>query len=139
MSDTRYATGRSVSGWVGWIVFAATVMMIGGVCAIISGLAGIFRDEAYWLTGGGDLLVFDYTAWGWIHLIFGVLLLIVGTMLLGGSAFARVVAIFLVGLNLVAQFTWINATPWWSMVMIALDLFVLYALAIHGGELKEAS
>jgi hypothetical protein len=59
-------------------------------------------------------------------------------MLLSGSAFARVVAILLVGLNLVAQFTWINATPWWSFVMIALDLFVLYALAIHGGELRSA-
>jgi hypothetical protein len=139
MSDTRYTAGRSVSGWVGWIVFAATVMMIGGVCAIISGLAGIFRDEVYWATGGGELLVFDYTAWGWIHLIFGIALLIVGTMLLGGSAFARVVAILLVGLNLVAQFTWLNATPWWSIVMITLDLLVLYALAIHGGELRELS
>ena len=139
MSDTRYAAGRRVTGWVGWIVFAASVMMIGGVCAIISGLAGIFRDEVYFSSGGGELLVFDYTAWGWIHLIFGVCLLIVGTMLLGGSAFARVIAILLVGLNLVAQFAWINATPWWSIVMIALDLLVLYALAIHGGELRELS
>ena len=139
MSDTRYTAGRSVSGWVGWIVFAATVMMIGGVCAIISGLAGIFRDEEYFLGSLGDqqVLVANYTTWGWIHLIFGILLLLVGLSLFRGATWARVIAIFLVAINLVAQFTWVGIYPWWSLIMIALDILVLYAVTIHGGELRE--
>ena len=135
-----YEGTRPMTGWVGWIVFAATIMIIQGVLSIITGITGIFRDEEYFVGGVGDgkVLVADYTAWGWIHLIFGIVLLLVGLALFRGSTVARVIAILLVGLNLIAQFTWVGIYPWWSLIMIALDLFVLYALMVHGRELKDA-
>ena len=86
-------------------------LVVNGAVTIIEGLAGIFHDETYF--GPGELLVFDYKTWGWIHLVIGVCLLIVGTMLLGFGSFACSPASSpscSSCLDLVAQFTWINAT-----------------------------
>ena len=129
--------GQPATGWVGWIFFAAIFMvMIGGINAI-QGLAALFRDESYWVTLDGSVLTFDVTAWGWIHLIFGILLVVVGVMLMQGSTFARVIAIVLVSLNLIAQFSWSTLYPFWALIAIALNVLIIYALVMHGGELKN--
>jgi hypothetical protein len=124
------------TGWIGWIMFAAALLIVTGCVTAIQGLAGIFRDEEYFRTGGGELLVFDLTAWGWIHLILGVLQVVVGVMLVQGSGFARVIAIILVSLHMIAQFTWLGAYPFWSLILIVLDMLILNALVVHGAELK---
>jgi hypothetical protein len=134
-SQTGY---RETTGWVGWIVFAAVVLMVNGTFNGIQGLSAIFRDEVYWGTvaGGGTVLTFDISSWGWIHFIFGILMVIVGVLLLQGSTFARVLGIALVVLNLIAQFAYLPLYPFWAIVAITVDFFVLYALIVHGGELK---
>jgi hypothetical protein len=118
-------------------VFAAVVMMVNGSFNAIQGLSALLRDDAYWITNGGEVLTFDITAWGWIHLILGIVTVIVGFMLLQGSTFARVIAIGLVCLNLIAQFAYLPVFPFWAIVGIAASFFVLYALIVHGGELKS--
>ena len=134
--------GRSytdpVTGWVGWIIFAAMFMIVIGAMNAIQGLAALFRDEAYWVTLGGAVVTFDVTTWGWIHLIFGILLVLVGVALMRGSTFARVIGIALVSLNLIAQFSWTTLYPFWSLIAIAIDVFIIYALVVHGRELKAA-
>lgn len=125
-----------VTGWVGWIFFAAIFMVTIGAVNAIQGLAALLRDEAYWVTLGGDVLVFDVTTWGWIHLIFGILLVIVGFLLMQGSTFARVIGIALVALNLIAQFSWSTLYPFWALIVIAINVVIIYALIVHGGELK---
>ena len=140
MSATdEYGSYRSPSGWVGWIIFAAVFMMTIGTMNAIQGLAGIFRDEEYLTSSlgeGTNLLVFDWTAWGWIHLLFGIAMVIVGALLIQGSTFARVVAIFLVALNMISQFTFISVYPWWSLALLAIDILIMYALIVHGREMK---
>ena len=126
-----------VTGWTGWVVFAAVFMMIVGSLNAIQGLGAILRDEAYWLTLSGDVLIFDTTTWGWIHLVLGLAMIAVGAMLMRGSTFARVIAIALVAVNLIAQFTSANLYPFWALILIAVDIVILYALVIHGGELKS--
>ena len=81
--------------------------------------------------------MFDITSWGWIHLIIGLAMVGVGILLMRGSTFARVIAIALVALNLVTQFTWTTVYPFWAMIMIAIDILVIYALVVHGGELRD--
>ena len=130
-------SGRA-SAWVGWVAFAATMLVVIGILSIIAGLGALLRDESYFTTANGRLLILDYTAWGWIHIVIGVLLIVAGVGLYGGSTVARVIAIVAVGLNLIAQFTWIDAAPWWSLIMIAIDITVIYAIIVHGGELREA-
>jgi hypothetical protein len=127
---------RDMSGWVGWVVFAAVIMMVNGTFNAIQGLSAIFRDDAYWVTRGGEVLTFNVTTWGWIHLILGILTIIIGYLLLQGSTFARVIGIALVCLNLIAQFAYLPLFPFWGVIGIAVSFFVLYALIVHGGELK---
>ena len=130
------AYGDPASGWVGWVVFAAVFMIVIGAMNAIQGLAALFRDEAYWVTLGGSVVTFDVTTWGWIHLIFGILLVLVGVLLMRGSTFARVLGIALVSLNLIAQFSWATLYPFWSLIAIAIDVAIIYALIVHGRELK---
>jgi len=124
------------TGWVGWIVFAGVFMIVAGVLGAIEGLAGILRDESYFLVPSEGLLVFDLTTWGWIHLILGIALAVVGYLLIQGSTVGAVVSIIVVTLHLVAQFVWIAAYPWWSLAIIAIDVLILYAIIVHGGELQ---
>jgi hypothetical protein len=121
-----------------WIMFAAIFMMITGALNAIQGLAALFRDEAYWVTLGGAVVTFDVTTWGWIHLISGILLVGIGVLLMKGSTFARVIGIILVALNLIAQFSWATLYPFWSLIAIAVDVLIIYALVVHGRELKAA-
>jgi hypothetical protein len=137
--QTGYDTGyREMSGWVGWIVFAAVILMVNGTFNAIQGLSALFRDNDYWVSRVGEdaVLTFNITGWGWIHLILGILSIFVGYLLLKGSTFARVIGIALVSLNLIAQFAYLPLYPFWGMVGIAVGFFVLYALIVHGGELK---
>ena len=127
---------REMSGWVGWVVFAAVILMVNGTFQAIQGLSALFRDDAYWLTQGGNVLTFNVTSWGWIQLILGILSVFVGFLLLRGSTFARVIGIALVCLNLIAQFAYLPLYPFWGIIGIAVSFFVLYALIVHGGELK---
>ena len=82
-------------------------------------------------------MTFDVTTWGWIHLIFGILLVLVGMALMRGSTFARVIGIALVSLNLIAQFSWTTLYPFWGLIAIIIDIVIIYALVVHGRELKE--
>jgi hypothetical protein len=128
---------RPVTGWVGWIIFAAVFMVTIGAINVIQGLAALFRDDVYWQTLNGHVLTFNVTTWGWITLIFGILLILVGVLLMQGSTFARVAGIALVSLNLIAQFSWTTLYPFWSLIAIAIDIVIIYALVVHGGELKQ--
>ena len=139
MSATgEYVDDDPTSGWVGWIVFAAIFMIITGAMNAIQGLAALFRDEAYWVTLGGAVVTFNITTWGWIQLISGVLLVLIGVWLMKGSTFARIVGIVLVSINLVAQFSWATLYPFWALIAIFIDIFIIYALVVHGRELKAA-
>jgi hypothetical protein len=126
-----------VTGWVGWIVFAAVFMVTIGAINIFQGLAALFRSDVYWETAKGNVVAFNVTTWGWFSLLFGIALIIVGVLLMRGSTFARVVGIFLVSLNLINQFGWASFYPFWSIIAIALDIVIIYALIVHGRELKQ--
>ncbi|AQZ61849.1 putative integral membrane protein [[Actinomadura] parvosata subsp. kistnae] len=131
-----YHHTRHVSGWVGWIWFAGMLMIIAGVFNIIGGLYAVINDDVYVRTPL-RLLFFDVSTWGWLHLIFGVVLLATGLAVSVGQTWARVVAAILVMLNAMTQLTWIGVNPWWSLAVIAVDVLVLYALIVHGREARQ--
>jgi hypothetical protein len=131
------STRTVASGWVGWIWFAGLVLVLVGTINAIEGLAAIVEDDVFVTTGQGGLLVFDLTTWGWVHLLFGALQILTGLALFSGAAWARVSAIVLVMLSVIAQVAWLNAQPAWSVVVIVLDLLVLWALVVHGDEARE--
>jgi hypothetical protein len=131
MSD-RTPTGPPVSGWaLGGIAFAATVLTIIGVFSIISGLVAIFDDDFYVVTQNYTFDL-DASAWGWVHLLLGILLVVTGFGLFNRSAWAGVTAIFLASLSAVVNFFFIPYYPFWSLLVIALDIWVIWALTRPG-------
>jgi len=133
MSDLRRS---DVTGWVGWIVFAGFFMIINGIFGGLQGLSALLRDQTYFVVGENGLLTFNYTAWGWIHLVLGIVLILVGIFLLRGAGWARILAVIIVGIHMIAQFGFISSYPVWGIIMIALDALILYALLVHGREIS---
>lgn len=126
------------TAWVGWIWFAALLMMTSGALNILTGLVAVIGDDnAYYNTGVG-LVVFDVESWGWAHLVYGVILILVGACLAAGQTWARIVAIVLVTLNLLTQFIILPAYPVWSIIVIAINIVVVWALIVHGDEVRDA-
>jgi hypothetical protein len=138
VSNEAYSRpGRQTSGWpVGFIMFAAIMMIMVGVFQALQGLVAIFENEFYVATRN-YLFEFDATTWGWIHLLLGVLVAFAGWGLLSGQTWARVVAIALAVLSATANFLFIPYYPFWSILIIALNVFVIWAIAAHGGDLRE--
>jgi hypothetical protein len=128
---------RETSGWaVGFILFAAIMMIMVGIFEAIQGIVAIFENEFYVATRN-YVFQFDATTWGWIHLLVGLLVAFAGYGLLSGKTWARVVAITLAVLSAVANFLFIPYYPFWSLLIITLDVFVIWAVAAHGGDMRD--
>lgn len=142
MTTTRNRVETSettANGWAGWVVFAAMMLLLGGSFDVLYGMVALFGpDSAYFVATTGDLLVFDVAGWGWWHIISGFTLLLVGLALLAGATWARVVAVILVSINALGQLSLLPVQPWWSMIVLTLDVLVIYALTVHGRDLHTA-
>jgi hypothetical protein len=142
-SSTRAPSGgypptqRERTGWTGWIVFASSMMFLLGALAFIQGLVGIFDDGYYAVTERGLVVNVDYTVWGWVHLVLGLLILVSAGGVLSGNVAARTVGVVLALLSTVVNMVFLTATPVWSTIVIALDVLVIYALTAHGSEMRD--
>jgi hypothetical protein len=125
------------TAWVGWIVFAAVMMIMVGILHAIEGFVALFKDSYYLVSKSGLLFTVDYTAWGWIHLIAGLLVAGAGAALFTGRMWARVIGVGIAVLSLLVNFAFIQAYPIWSTVMIAVDVLIIYALTVHGREMRD--
>jgi hypothetical protein len=135
----KHSTDESgVTGWVGWIVFAGTMMMILGVFHAFEGLIALFRHSYIAFPTSGLTIQVSYTQWGWLQLLAGVLVFFAGLGLFTGRMWARTVGVILVSISALINFAWATAFPVWSITLLAIDFFVLYAIIAHGAEMKEA-
>ena len=124
-----------VTGWTGWVVFAGVMMVLQGIFHAVAGLTALFNSE--WLVvTESQLLVFDFTTWGWIHLIAGILVLVAGFQVMQGSAWARVVGVFVAVVSALGALASVELYPFWSIVLITVDVLIIYALTVHGDEMK---
>ena len=133
--DSGYRSGRRAeepSGTaVGFILFAAIMMIMSGVFQALQGLVAIFENEFYVATRN-YLFQFDATTWGWIHLLLGLIVAFAGWGLLSGRTWARAAAIILAVLSATANFFFIPYYPFWSILVIALDVWVIWSLTRPG-------
>jgi hypothetical protein len=131
---SQYDAGRDqpLSGWAeSGITFAATMMLLIGFFEAIAGLSAIFDDQFYVVTANYAFDL-DVTAWGWVHLLLGILLLVAGWGLFSRSTWAGALAIVLAVLSAVANFFFIPYYPFWSILVIALCVWVIWALTRPG-------
>jgi hypothetical protein len=120
---------RSMAGWIG---FAGILMVLLGGLSIFEGLIALLQDDYYVPTQAG-LLIFDVTGWGWIMLIWGVILALIGLALLNGASWARWVSIVLVAVNVFGQLGFLGNTndTVWLLITLTLNIIVLYALIVR--------
>ena len=135
MSD--YTAAR-VSGWaIGGVTFASTIMILVGIFEAFQGLAAIINDDFFVLTQNYAFDL-DTSAWGWIHLLLGIVIVLAGFALWQRKTWASIVAIFLAMLSAIANFFFIPYYPFWSILMIALAIWVIWAIT-RPGAVGEAT
>jgi vacuolar-type H+-ATPase subunit I/STV1 len=133
---SEYST-QERSGWTGWVVFAGIMMIIAGILWTIVGFVAVFNND--WVVFGREAALFvDISGWGWLHIILGLLMLLAGFLVIQGNLFGRTIAVILAVISIVVNFLWLPVYPIWSIVIIAIDVFVIYAVIVHGRELKDA-
>ena len=120
----------------GLVFFAAVMLIIIGIFDIFDGLAFIIKPHFYVQTPN-YYVHFNASSWGWIDLILGVIVMLAGLALLRGATWARLVAIAVAGLSAVANFLSIPIYPFWAILIIVIDVTIIYAVAAHGGQLRE--
>jgi hypothetical protein len=120
----------------GFSVFAAIMMMMLGIYQAIAGLVALVNDE-FFVVGEEWVFKFDATTWGWIHLLIGIVVALAGAGVLTGAVWARTVGVALALLSGLAAFAWLPWYPIWALVLIALDVFVIWALTAHGRDVAR--
>ena len=126
---------RSMAGWIG---FAGILMVILGGLSVFEGLIALIRDNYYVVTPSGFLL-FDVTGWGWIMLIWGIVLVLVGLALLNGAGWARWVSILFVSINVFGQLGFLGNTndTVWLLITLTLNIIILYALIVRWHDSQQ--
>jgi len=124
------------TGWLGWVFFAGVLMFILGLFQAIDGLVALFRTSYYVVPSRELVVSVSYTTWGWVQLLLGIVIAFAGWGLLRGQTWARVVAVIVLVLNALVNMAFMKAYPVWSILMIALDVIIIYAITVHGREAK---
>ncbi|MFF0816232.1 hypothetical protein ACFYVR_13940 [Rhodococcus sp. NPDC003318] len=112
----------------GTSIGAAVILVTVGVIQLFQGIAAVAEDEVF-VVGVEYVYKFDLTTWGWIHIVLGVIVILVGLALFTGAGWARVSAIVIAALSILANFMWLPYYPWWSILIIALDVVVIWAVS----------
>ena len=132
-SPSPPAHGSQSSWAVGLSLFAGVLMIIGGVFNAMEGIVALARNEIYVATPR-YLFAFDLTTWGWIQLILGIVVAIAGVGVLTGQLWGRLVGITLAALSMLANFAFLPYYPLWSLSVIALNVFVIWALCVYNRD-----
>ena len=125
------------SAWTGWVVFGGIILMTLGAFQVIEALVALFKDSFYLVRPSGLVVNVDYTAWGWTHLLIGAVAVVAGLGLLVGNVVARIVGVGIAFVSAIVNLAFISAYPVWSTIIIALDVVVIFAIVVHGGQMKS--
>jgi hypothetical protein len=124
-------------GVSGWAWFTGGLLGLIGLFQIIAGIVALAGTGYYTVPARNLVIDASYTTWGWVHLILGVVALVTGGGLAFGSTVARVVGVALAGVSALVNLAFIPAAPFAAALIIGLDVFLIYAITVHGGEPKQ--
>jgi hypothetical protein len=128
---------EEISGWaVGFTFLGSMLMVMLGAFHLIEGIAALIDDDFYVLRENFALEI-DVTAWGWIHTLGGIAVMVAGIALLSGNVAARLVTILICSVSIIWNFYSIPYYPVWSIMMIAFAIGVIWALTVHGHEFSD--
>ena len=134
------ASDPLISSALGWRFFAGMIMLLLGIVNMIDGIIGISDSKLFEqnLSTSPALPVTDRLAvWGWVVLLVGVVMVVIGFPIIAGLSWARPAGVVVAGIDLILQFTYLAHFPLWSLIIIGLNVIVIYALAVRGGVPTE--
>lgn len=144
MAQTTYGQTSTTSsyveprtGWTGWVAFAGIMMIIGGLLNAFYGFVAIVNDQWVVWTNRADIYL-DVSQWGWVHLIVGLVVVACGFGVFTGNVLARMIGVVIAALSLIVNFFYIPAYPFWTLTVMVIDALVIWALTVHGGEMRDA-
>ena len=120
----------------GAVAFAGILLIMVGLFHAIQGLVALLGDDIY-VRGENYVFHFSFTTWGWVHLLLGLLTAGAGAGLFFGQTWARTVAVIAAAVSMIGSFAWLPHYPIWGVMIIALDVFVMWAAIVHGRALVE--
>ncbi|WP_036510713.1 DUF7144 family membrane protein [Nocardia aobensis] len=115
-----FAAGTSIG--------AAVLLVTVGILSILQGISAV-ADDTLFVAGPDYVYKVDLTTWGWVHIGLGIVLVLCALGLMAGTAWGRGAAIGIAALSIIANFLWLPWYPWWSLIVIALDVVVIWAVA----------
>lgn len=121
---------------IGWIGFAAFMLMLSGFFNLIVGFVALFKETAIYSPSVDAVVTLDYNQWGWVHMLLGVLVLGAAASLMAGHMYGRIVAVTLAVISAVVNLAFIPVYPFWSIIIIVIDVMIIHAVVVHGGKLK---
>lgn len=140
----RTGEGRSAasmasdaSGWVGWTLFAAVILLLVGAFHVIQGLVALFKDDYYAVAPSGLVLNVSYTSWGWIHIVGGLIVAAAGVALFTGRMWARILGTAMACVSAIVNIGFLSAYPLWSALVIFMDVAIIMALTVHGSAMAD--
>lgn len=131
---TRTAHTAKPGNWLGMVIFSGVILMLLGSFQLIEGIVAIVRDDYYFTTSSGLAVDFNYTVWGVFHSTLGLLTMAAGVGVFLGQMWARVVGIGIAAISALGNLLFLPAYPFWCAVVIAIDVLVIYTLAVHGSS-----
>ncbi|MGY1738451.1 DUF7144 family membrane protein [Geodermatophilus sp. SYSU D00684] len=129
-----YGYDERPTGWASWILFAGVLLVLTGLFAVMEGVTALVSEDFYVVRAEALFVDADYAVWGWVHLVLGVVGILVGAGLMQGNRAARVLAVAFAGLSALVHLLFLPAYPFWSVLVIAFDVVVIYAVTVHGRE-----
>jgi hypothetical protein len=131
--ETHAARGGPVS--TGWPTFAGLVLLLVGIAHVLTGLAVVLSPSESLAQPSAMLVIPSFGVWGWLHLVVGAIVAVVGAGVMLGQTWARVTGVALAGLSAIINLGFLEAYPVWALVLIVLDVVVIYALTVHASRI----
>jgi hypothetical protein len=129
--------GDRPTGWAAWIAFAGVLLVLIGLLSVMEGVTALVNDDFYVVRVDALLVAAGYTVWGWVHLVLGVAGILTGAGMMRGNRVAQAVAVGYAALSAVVHLAFLPAYPIWSVLVIAFDVLVIWAVIVHGQEVAS--
>ena len=126
------------TGWVGWVYFAGILLILRGISQAFLGITALVNKHYLFVTNNNNLVYTtnNLTAWGWVDLAVGALVLAVGFSVLHGSNWARIFAVIFTSAAFLVNMAFLGVFPVWSIIAMIVDALIIYALIVHGDEAR---
>ena len=124
VTQQTYGPETERTGWTGWITFAGVMLIIGGSLGLIFGIIAAVNDNWVVFTNRGQVSL-DLSTWGWVHIILGAIVVLAGFGVFTGNILARIVAVAVAVVSMIANFLWLPVYPVWAIIIITIDVIVM--------------